>query len=64
MPNTLAHHLLTDAQPTAPSNQLPPVYIPGMKFYGMEHLFGHFGSAVQLCSLPSYAPAQWQSMGT
>ena len=45
MHNAIAHHLLTDAQlvpelRSAPPGQLPPVYILGMMFHGMEYPFG------------------------
>ena len=41
MHNAIAHHPLTDAQlvpepRSAPPGQLPPVYILGMMFHGME----------------------------
>ena len=41
MHNAIAHHPLTDAQlvpepRSAPPSQLPPVYILGMTFHGME----------------------------
>ena len=41
MYNAIAHHPLTDAQlvpepRSAPPGQLPPVYILGMTFHGME----------------------------
>ena len=41
MHNAIAHHPLTDAQlvpepRSAPPGQLPPVYILGMTFHGME----------------------------
>ena len=45
MHNAIAHHPLTDAQlvpelRSAPRSQLPPVYILGMTFHGMEYPFG------------------------
>ena len=45
MHNAIAHHPLTDAQlvpepRSAPPSQLPPVYILGMTFHGMEYPFG------------------------
>ena len=45
MHNAIAHHPLTDAQlvpepRSAPPGQLPPVYILGMTFHGMEYPFG------------------------
>ena len=45
MHNAIAHHPLTDAQlvpepQSAPPGQLPPVYILGMTFHGMEYPFG------------------------
>ena len=45
MHNAIAHHPLTDAQLVpeprcAPPGQLPPVYILGMTFHGMEYPFG------------------------
>ena len=45
MHNAIAHHMLTDAQLdpepwSAPPSQLPPVYILGMTFHGMEYPFG------------------------
>ena len=41
MHNAIAHHPLTDTQlvpepRSAPPRQLPPVYILGMTFHGME----------------------------
>ena len=43
--NAIAHHPLTDAQlvpepRSAPPGQLPPVYILGMTFHGMEYPLG------------------------
>ena len=45
MYNAIAHHPLTDAQlvpepRSVPPGQLPPVYILGMMFHGMEYPFG------------------------
>ena len=45
MHNAIAHHFPTDAQAvpeqrSAPPSQLPPVYILGMTFHGMEYPFG------------------------
>ena len=45
MHNAIAHHPLTDAQlvpepRSAPPGQLPPVYILGVMFCGMEYPFG------------------------
>ena len=45
MHNAIAHHPLTDAQlvpepRSAPPRQLPPVYILGLTFHGMEYPFG------------------------
>ena len=45
MHNAIAHHPLTDAQlvpkpRSVPPSQLPPVYILGMMFCGMEYPFG------------------------
>ena len=45
MHNAIAHHPLTDAQlvpepRSAPPGQLPPVYILGTTFHGMEQPFG------------------------
>ena len=45
MHNAIAHHSPTDAQlvpeqRSAPPSQLPPVYILGMTFHGMEYPFG------------------------
>ena len=45
MHNAIAHHPLTDTQlvpepRSTPPGQLPPVYIPGMMFHGMEYPFG------------------------
>ena len=50
MHNTIAHHLLTDAQPVTKEGlcrprQLPPVLF-SMMSYGMGHPFGQFGPAV------------------
>ena len=43
--NAIAHHPLTDAQlvpelRSTPPSQLPPLYILGMTFHGMEYPFG------------------------
>ena len=41
MHNAIAHHPLTDARAAIrPPGQLPPVYILGMMFHGMEYPFG------------------------
>ena len=45
MHNAIAHHPLTNAQlvpepRSTPPGQLPPVYILGMTFHGMEYPFG------------------------
>ena len=45
MHNAIAHHPLTNARlvpepRSAPPGQLPPVYILGMTFHGMEYPFG------------------------
>ena len=45
MHNAIAHHPLTNAQlvpelRSAPPGQLPPLYILGMTFHGMEYPFG------------------------
>lgn len=51
MYNTIAHYLLSAAQPT-PQKQLvtighfPTVYILSVSFYGMEHPFGQSVSAI------------------
>lgn len=55
-PETVAHHLLTDAQPVPHQCVICPseislVYILGVMFYGMEYPFGQFGSAL-LAVLP------------
>ena len=57
--NAIAHHSPTDAQlvpkqRSAPSDQLPPVYILGVTSYGMDYAFGQLGSAVLAVSPPSF----------
>ena len=41
-------------QRSAPPGQVPPIYILGMMFYGMEYPFGWFGSAVLALLPPSF----------
>lgn len=53
---TVAHHLLTDAQPdpkqySAAPGHLTPIYTLGMAFYGME--------LPSWISSPAYAPCQF-----
>lgn len=64
---TASHPLLRDAQPSwkqwsAPSSQLPPVYMLDVTFWGTEYPFGHLGSAVPAV-LPwlHVPPPHWQS---
>lgn len=66
---TVAHHLLTDAQPdpkqySAAPGHLTPIYTLGVAFYGMEYPFAQLDQLSWLCSLPvSCAPPHRQSMG-
>lgn len=68
MPNTMAHHMLTNALPIpeqelATSGQLPPVYRWGMTFYVMESPLVQLGQLSWPRFLPaSCAPAPLQSM--
>lgn len=51
VPNTLLTICCPMPQPTAPSDQHPPVYILGMKVYGLEPLWP------VLVGCPGYAPS-------
>lgn len=71
MCNTIAYHLLTDAQLTpgwqsAPPGQFLTVSTLGMMFCSVEHPFGQFGHLSQRCSSPtspdSCAVPHFQSM--
>lgn len=58
MYNTIAHHLLTNAQfipeqLLSPLSQLPPIYVLGMMFYGTENPFGCFKPAVLASCVPA-----------
>lgn len=63
---TIAHCLLSDAQPvleqqSAPPGLLLPLYIVSMIFYGLEYPFGPLRSAILAMLTPSFLC--WQSTG-
>lgn len=64
MHSKIAHRPLTDAQPfpkqpAAPHGQLPPVYVLGRTFLGVENPLASWGQLCWLCSLSApCAPAR------
>ena len=59
MNSTISHHLklMLRKTPSCPTSQPTPSYKRDMTSYGMEYLFGQFGSAVPAVSPPSFLGA-------